>query len=72
MNPIGMLVSLLVFVIVVVIIVLIIKWGLAKAGIALDPMLMNIIYLILFLVLLLAFLNWTGIWVWGSGPGFHR
>lgn len=72
MNPIGMLVSFLIFVIVVVIFVLIIRWGCAKMGIVLDPVLMNIIYLILFLVLLLFFLNWTGIWAWNSGMHLHN
>ena len=72
MNPIGMLVSFLIFVIVVVIFVLIIRWGCAKMGITLDPVLMNIIYLILFLVLLLFFLNWTGIWAWNSGMHLHN
>jgi len=71
-NPIGMLVSFLIFVIVVVIFVLIIRWGCAKMGIVLDPVLMNIIYLILFLVLLLFFLNWTGIWAWNSGMHLHN
>jgi hypothetical protein len=67
-----MLVSFLIFVIVVVIFVLIIRWGCAKMGIVLDPVLMNIIYLILFLVLLLFFLNWTGIWAWNSGMHLHN
>jgi len=65
---IGFLVQFLIFVIVVVIIGLIIRWAVAKLGIAVDPTLMNIVYLILFLILLLMFLSYAGVWSGTAGP----
>jgi hypothetical protein len=69
MNPLGIIISFFVFVLVCVILVLILRWGLAKAGIAIDPTLLNIIYLIVILVLVLMFLNFTGIY--DIGTAFH-
>jgi hypothetical protein len=63
------LISFLIFVIVVVILFKIAKWGLRATGVAIDPELMNIIYLILFLLLVVVFLNYVGaidIGSWGS------
>jgi hypothetical protein len=50
----------LIFIVVVVIVILGVQWLLAKLGVAIDPTLKTIIGLILFLVLLVFFLNWIG------------
>jgi hypothetical protein len=57
---IHLLISFLIFVVVVVILFKIARWGLAASGIAVDPQLLNIIYLVLFLILLIVFLNFVG------------
>lgn len=64
---IGTLISFLVFVIVIVILYMILTWGMEKMGIAIDPKLRNIIMLIVFVVLLVMFLRWAGIWTGNLG-----
>jgi hypothetical protein len=67
---IGTVISFLVFVIVVVILYLILQWGMTKLGITIDPALRTIIMLIVFLIMLVMFLNWAGIWT-SNGNIFH-
>ena len=70
---IGTVISFLIFVICCVILYMILQWGMAKLGITVDPALRTIIMLIVFVILLVMFLNWTGIWtIGGEGNIFHR
>lgn len=65
---ISFLISFLVFVVVLVIVGLIIQWALARLGWAVDPTLKAIVGLIVFLVLLLVFLNYAGVWGGAATP----
>jgi hypothetical protein len=72
-GVVGFLISFLIFVVVLVILFLIIKWGAAQIGIPVDGALLRIVYLILFLILLLVFLSYMGIWgSAGTGMWWHR
>jgi hypothetical protein len=68
---IGFAIEFLIFVVVMVILVLILQWGMAKIGWTIDPALRVIVGLIIFLVCLLIFLNFIGVFS-GNGFNFHR
>ena len=68
---ISFLIWFLVLIVVIAIVIIGIKWLMGVAGIAIPPPLMYILGLILFLVLLLVLLNYSGAWSLGSGPGFY-
>ena len=62
MDAISFLVSFLVFIVVVAIVIIGIRWLLSLAGVAIPQPLMIILGLIAFLILLLFFLNFTGVY----------
>jgi len=65
MDAVSFLISFLVFIIVVAIVIIGVRWLLGVAGIAIPQPLMIILGLICFLVLLLFFLNFTGVYHMG-------
>ncbi len=65
-NAISMMVSLIVFVVCIVIVILLGKWLLSVLGVSIPQPLMVVLGLLVFLIFLLFFLNYTGLWVWGA------
>lgn len=65
MDAITFLVSFLVFIIVVAIVIIGIKWLLGVLGVVIPQPLMIILGLLCFLILLLFFLNFTGVYHFG-------
>lgn len=65
MNAVGFLVSFLVFIIVIAIVIIGVRWLLSVAGFAIPQPLMIILGLIFFLIVLLFFLNFTGVYHFG-------
>ena len=66
---ISFLISFLIFIVVVAIVVIGIRWLLSLTGVAIPQPIMIILGLILFLILLVCFLNYMPIGA--SGPLFH-
>jgi len=62
MNAVGFLVSFLVFIIIVAIVIIGVRWLLSVAGVAIPQPLLVILGLIFFLIVLLFFLNFTGVY----------
>lgn len=69
MDAVSFLISFLVFIIVVAIVIIGVRWLLGVAGVAIPQPLMIILGLICFLVLLLFFLDFTGVYHLGM---LHR
>jgi hypothetical protein len=69
-GAISMMVSFLVFIICVAIVIIGARWLLGLAGVTIPQPLLIILGLIFFLIFLLIFLNYTGIWAFG-GPYHH-
>ncbi len=65
MNAVGFLVSFLVFIIVIAIVIIGVKWLLSVAGVPIPQPLLIILGLIFFLIVLLFFLNFTGVYHFG-------
>ena len=65
MDAISFLISFLVFIIVVAIVIIGARWLLGLAGVTIPQPLMIILGLICFLILLLFFLNFTGVYHMG-------
>jgi hypothetical protein len=64
-NPIGFLISFLIFICVVAVVILGIRWLIRISGVTISPELNLIIGIILFLILLVLFLNYVpGLHVW--------
>lgn len=64
-NPVGFLISFLIFICVVAVVILGIRWLIRISGVAVSPELNLMIGIILFLVLLIVFLEWIpGLRVW--------
>jgi hypothetical protein len=69
-NAISMMISLVVFIVCVAIVILLFRWLLGVMGVTIPQPLMVVLGLIMFLIFLLIFLNYTGIWAFG-GPYHH-
>lgn len=65
MNAVGFLVSFLVFIIVIAIVIIGVRWLLSVAGVPIPQPLLIILGLIFFLIVLLFFLNFTGVYHFG-------
>ena len=64
-NPIAMMFEFLVFCCVVAVFIILVKWVLGLTGIVIPPPLLLVAGIIVFLILLTFFLDWTGIYsVW--------
>lgn len=64
-NPVGFLISFLIFICVVAVVILGIRWLIRISGVTVSPELNLMIGIILFIVLLIVFLEWMpGLRVW--------
>jgi hypothetical protein len=65
-GPITMMVDFLIFCICVAIVIILGRWLLSLTGLPIPQPLMVVLGLIVFLIFLLFFLNYAGIWRWGA------
>ena len=64
-NPLGFLIGFLIFICVVAVVILGIRWLIRISGVAISPELNLIIGIILFIILLIVFVNWMpGLHIW--------
>lgn len=69
-NPIQAMIGFLVFCICVAIVIILGRWLLSLTGIAIPQPLLIVLGLIIFLILLLFFLDWIGLFSFGT-TGFY-
>jgi hypothetical protein len=69
-NAITVMVEFLIFIVIVAIVIIGVRWLMSLAGVSIPQPLIIILGLILFIVFLLIFLNFLGIWSWGM-PRLH-
>lgn len=65
-NPIAMMVEFIVFCCVIAVVIILARWLLALTGLAIPQPLMIVLAILLFLVLLYFFLDWTGLYEFGG------
>jgi hypothetical protein len=62
LSPISGMIEFVVFIVCVAIVIILARWVLSLTGLAIPQPLLIVLGLILFLVMLLFFLNWSGIY----------
>lgn len=65
-SPIGMMIGFVVFCVCTAIVIILVRWLLQLTGVVIPQPLMLVLGLIVFLIFLLFFLNWSGAWVWAG------
>ena len=66
LNPINMMIEFIVFCVCIAVIIILARWLIGLTGLSIPAPLMYVLGLLLFLLLLLVFLNWTGLWDFGG------
>ena len=71
-NPVSAMLGFVVLCVCLAIVIILCRWLLSLTGWVIPQPLLVVLGLILFLVFLAFFLNWTGIWSFGGTTYYHR
>lgn len=71
-NPISAMIGFVVLCCCLAIVIILGRWLLSLTGWAIPQPILVVLGIIVFLVFLMFFLNYTGIYAFGGGPYYHR